>query len=65
LLVVLVYLALAFELQDGNAAIIAVQNDVFITVGIYALVGFDATPVTVIGFLDNFGYLLRYGRRIR
>jgi preprotein translocase subunit SecF len=31
---------------------------VFITVGIYALVGFDVTPATVIGFLTILGYSL-------
>jgi preprotein translocase subunit SecF len=40
------------------AAIIAVVHDVFITVGIYALVGFDVTPATVIGFLTILGYSL-------
>ena len=37
---------------------VAVVNDVFITVGIYALVGFDVTPATVIGFLTILGYSL-------
>jgi preprotein translocase subunit SecF len=40
------------------AAIIALLHDVFITVGIYALVGFDVTPATVIGFLTILGYSL-------
>jgi preprotein translocase subunit SecF len=40
------------------AAIIAVIHDVFITVGIYALVGFDVTPATIIGFLTILGYSL-------
>jgi preprotein translocase subunit SecF len=35
-----------------------VVHDVFITVGIYALVGFDVTPATVIGFLTILGYSL-------
>ena len=34
------------------------MHDVFITVGIYALVGFDVTPATVIGFLTILGYSL-------
>ena len=40
------------------AAIVAVIHDVFITVGIYALVGFEVTPSTVIGFLTILGYSL-------
>ncbi len=58
LIVVLAYLAMAFEPKMAIAAIIAVIHDVFITVGIYALVGFDVTPATVIGFLTILGYSL-------
>ena len=58
LLVVMLYLAMAFEPKMALAAIIAVIHDVFITVGIYALVGFDVTPSTVIGFLTILGYSL-------
>jgi len=58
LLCVMLYLALAFEPKMAAAAIIAVLHDVFITVGIYALIGFDVTPATVIGFLTILGYSL-------
>ncbi len=58
LLVILLYLGLAFEPKMAQAAIVAVLHDVFITVGIYALVGFDVTPATVIGFLTILGYSL-------
>jgi preprotein translocase subunit SecF len=58
LIVVILYLAMAFEPKMAIAAIIAVVHDVFITVGIYALVGFDVTPATVIGFLTILGYSL-------
>jgi len=58
ILVVMLYLALAFEPKMALSAIIAVIHDVFITVGIYALVGFDVTPATVIGFLTILGYSL-------
>ena len=44
LIFVLLYLAMAFEPKMAVAAITAVIHDVFITVGIYALVGFDVTP---------------------
>jgi preprotein translocase subunit SecF len=49
---------MALEPKMALAAIIAVIHDVFITVGIYALVGFDVTPATVIGFLTILGYSL-------
>jgi preprotein translocase subunit SecF len=58
LIVVILYLAMAFEPKMAMAAIVAVVHDVFITVGIYALVGFDVTPATVIGFLTILGYSL-------
>jgi preprotein translocase subunit SecF len=58
LLVVMIYLAMALEGKMAIAAIIAVIHDVFITVGIYALVGFEVTPATVIGFLTILGYSL-------
>ncbi|MFZ4107490.1 MAG: protein translocase subunit SecF [Candidatus Planktophila sp.] len=58
LICVMFYLAMAFEPKMAIAAIVAVVHDVFITVGIYALVGFDVTPATVIGFLTILGYSL-------
>ena len=58
LIVVVLYLAMAFEPKMAISAIIAVVHDVFITVGIYSLVGFEVTPATVIGFLTILGYSL-------
>ncbi|MFZ4063740.1 MAG: protein translocase subunit SecF [Candidatus Nanopelagicaceae bacterium] len=58
ILVVMLFLTVAFESKMALAAIIATIHDVFITVGIYALVGFDVTPATVIGFLTILGYSL-------
>jgi preprotein translocase subunit SecF len=58
LLVIMLFLAMAFEPKMAISAIVAVVHDVFITVGIYALVGFDVTPATVIGFLTILGYSL-------
>src|SRR5690606_16753644 len=39
-------------------AIVALIHDLIFTVGIYALVGFEVTPATVIGFLTILGYSL-------
>lgn len=58
LLVIMLFLAMVFEPKMAAAAILAVVHDVFITVGIYALVGFDVTPATIIGFLTILGYSL-------
>jgi preprotein translocase subunit SecF len=46
------------EPKASMAAIIALVHDVLITVGVYALVGFDVTPATVIGVLTILGYSL-------
>ncbi|GAB2624023.1 protein translocase subunit SecF [Pseudactinotalea suaedae] len=40
------------------AALIALLHDLVITVGLYAGVGFEVTPATVIGFLTILGYSL-------
>jgi preprotein translocase subunit SecF len=40
------------------AAIVALVHDLLLTVGIYALVGFEVTPESVIGFLTILGYSL-------
>ncbi len=40
------------------AAIVALLHDLLITVGIYALLGFEVTPASVIGFLTILGYSL-------
>jgi preprotein translocase subunit SecF len=58
LIVVIIFLAMTFEPKMALAAILAVIHDVFITVGIYAVVGFDVTPATIIGFLTIMGYSL-------
>lgn len=40
------------------AAIVALLHDVVLTVGLYAGIGFEVTPATVIGFLTILGYSL-------
>ena len=57
-LVFLVIWAYFREPKASAAAIIALIHDVTITVGVYALVGFDVTPATVIGVLTILGYSL-------
>ncbi|MCP3817068.1 protein translocase subunit SecF [Streptomyces sp. A3M-1-3] len=55
---VVIYLAIAFEWRMALAALIALIHDITITVGVYALVGFEVTPGTVIGLLTILGYSL-------
>jgi preprotein translocase subunit SecF len=44
--------------QMAAAALIALVHDMVITVGIYALTGFEVSPATMIGFLTVLGYSL-------
>ena len=59
LLLVTILMALYFRtLKMSLAALVALAHDVVITLGIYALVGFEITPAAVIGFLTILGYSL-------
>jgi len=56
--VIALYLSLRFEWRMALAAIIAVLHDIIITVGVYAVTGFEVTPATVVAFLTILGYSL-------
>ncbi|MEU8586151.1 protein translocase subunit SecF [Streptomyces sp. NPDC048664] len=58
MVLVVIYLAVAFEWRMALAALVALIHDITITTGIYALVGFEVTPGTVIGLLTILGYSL-------
>ncbi len=58
LVLVSLFLAVAFEWRMAVAALIALLHDLVITVGIYALTGFEVTPSTVIGVLTILGFSL-------
>lgn len=58
LILVAIFMAIYFEWPMAAAGLIALGHDVVITVGIYALSGFEVTPATVIGFLTILGYSL-------
>lgn len=58
---VLVSLVIALYFRTWTmavAAIVALIHDLVLTIGVYALVGFEVTPATVIGFLTILGYSL-------
>ena len=46
------------EWKMAVAALVALAHDVVITVGVYALSGFEVTPATVTGFLTILGFSL-------
>jgi preprotein translocase subunit SecF len=58
LIAVIIYLSARFEWKMALAAIIALLHDLLITAGIYALVGFEVSPSTVIALLTILGYSL-------
>jgi preprotein translocase subunit SecF len=58
LIVIVVYLSIAFEWRMAVAAFVALIHDILITVGIYALTGFQVSPTSVIGLLTILGYSL-------
>ena len=58
---VLVSLVLTIYFRDWRMAVaglVALVHDVVITVGVYAAVGWEVTPASVIGFLTILGYSL-------
>jgi len=57
-LVVLFIWAYFREWKMSVAAIVALAHDVVITIGIYALVGWEVTPATVTGLLTILGFSL-------
>ena len=58
LTLIVIYLSIFFEWKMAVAALVALVHDVILTVGVYALTGFEVTPATVIGFLTILGYSL-------
>ncbi len=59
LLLVSILMALYFRSwKMSAAALIALAHDLFLTIGVYAAVGFEITPAAVIGFLTILSYSL-------
>jgi preprotein translocase subunit SecF len=58
ILVVLFIWAYFREWKMSVAAIVALAHDILITVGVYALSGFEVTPATVTGLLTILGFSL-------
>jgi preprotein translocase subunit SecF len=58
LIVIVLYLSIAFEWKMAVAAFVALIHDLVIATGVYALTGFQISPATVIGLLTILGYSL-------
>ena len=55
---VAIFIAVVFERDMAIAALGALMQDLIVTAGVYALVGFEVTPGTVIGLLTILGFSL-------
>lgn len=53
---VVAYLIIRFEARAALAAVSGLALDITFVAGIYAIVGFEVTPATVIGFLTIMGF---------
>jgi preprotein translocase subunit SecF len=58
MIVIVLYLSIAFEWRMAAAAFVALLHDIVITIGVYALAHFQVSPATVIGLLTILGYSL-------
>jgi preprotein translocase subunit SecF len=58
LVVIVIYLSIAFEWKMAVAAFVALLHDILIATGVYALIGFQVSPATVVGLLTILGYSL-------
>ena len=58
LIVVVAFISWRFEWKMAVAALAALFHDMIITAGIYAIVGFEVTPSTVVALLTILGYSL-------
>ena len=58
LVAVVLFLAVRFQPKMAIGAMAALVHDILVTAGVYALVGFEVTPSTVIGFLTILGFSL-------
>lgn len=58
LVLVGVFIGVVFERDMALAALAAVMQDLVVTAGVYAWVGFEVTPATVIGLLTILGFSL-------
>ena len=59
IVIVAIVLAVYFRSwQMATSALVALFHDIVLTVGVYALVGWEVTPATVIGLLTILGYSL-------
>ena len=58
MIVIVIYISLRLEFKMAVAAVVALAHDLAITIGLYAALGFNVSPATVIALLTILGYSL-------
>jgi preprotein translocase subunit SecF len=58
---IMLYISLRFEFKMAVGTVAALIHDVFVTIGVYAITGFEVTPATVIAVLTILGYSIYDG----
>jgi preprotein translocase subunit SecF len=58
LIAVTIYISFRFEWKMALSALVAMVHDIIVTAGVYALIGLEVTPETVIALLTILGYSL-------
>ncbi len=58
MIVIVIYISLRLEFKMAVAAVVALAHDLALTIGIYAALGFNVSPATVIALLTILGYSL-------
>lgn len=61
LIALTLYITFRFELKMAIPTIIALVHDIFITVAVYSLAGFEVTPATVVALLTILGFSIYDG----
>ncbi|HYD10190.1 MAG TPA: protein translocase subunit SecF [Acidimicrobiales bacterium] len=61
LIVITLYITLRFEWKMAIATLAALLHDIFVTVGVYAIFGFEVTPATVVALLTILGFSIYDG----
>lgn len=61
LIALTIYITFRFELKMAIPTVIALVHDIFVTIGVYSLAGFEVTPATVVSLLTILGFSIYDG----
>ena len=61
LIALTLYITFRFELRMAVPTIVALVHDIFITISVYSLAGFEVTPATVVSLLTILGFSIYDG----